>query len=314
MNDQPTPETPPYETEPASGAGTETTSTEGPGRLIREARERVQMSLDELSTKTRLPRSILAALEQDDFATLRDPVYVHGYYRKCCQFLTLSEATLLEAYQRMTGSARTAAPSKFLLVPDNTGFDSGPGRSMRWWWLLVLIVILLVVYWFLHGHTVSKPAVQSSAAVTLTPTHTTQQPKTEKHAAPLAQPSSPVSTVPASASTVAATATSPSNKTAAQTAVVATSEGQTGSTETTGDALVLTFAQNSWVRIKDSTGKLLLTGLVHAGTRRSLNGTPPYSVFLGYAPGVTVQYGGKTVDLKPETQSNSTARLSVPSN
>ncbi len=77
-------------------------------------------------------------------------------------------------------------------------------------------------------------------------------------------------------------------------------------------ALSLGFKATSWVRVEDSSGKVLLSGVVQSGDHQVLVGKPPYSLFLGNAPGVSVEYRGEVVDLKPFTKSNDTARLSVP--
>ncbi|MDN5874146.1 MAG: DUF4115 domain-containing protein, partial [Sinobacteraceae bacterium] len=56
----------------------------------------------------------------------------------------------------------------------------------------------------------------------------------------------------------------------------------------------------------------LFKGQMDAGRSQTLDGTPPYSVVLGNAPGVKLSYQGKQVPLSVATQPDSTARLSVP--
>ncbi len=76
--------------------------------------------------------------------------------------------------------------------------------------------------------------------------------------------------------------------------------------------LELRTAHASWIRIEDSNGKVLLSGTIPAGAHKTLRGTPPYSLFLGYAPGTTIEFAGSVVDLTPHTRQNSTARLTLP--
>ena len=80
-----------------------------------------------------------------------------------------------------------------------------------------------------------------------------------------------------------------------------------------GTQLVLEFGEISWARVEDASGKSLLSGVISPGDTQTLDGKPPYSVFLGNAPGVKVSFGGVPVDLKPFVKGNSTARFSVPS-
>ena len=80
-----------------SADATLSSATAGPGRVIRQARERARLGIEELASMTRLARSTLEALERDDFSTLTEAVYVRGYYRKCAKVLNLPEAELIAA-------------------------------------------------------------------------------------------------------------------------------------------------------------------------------------------------------------------------
>ncbi len=321
MIDKITPESPRPDVVASAGLETEQTINDSPGRLIRQARERVDMSLDELSAQTKLPHGVLDALERDDFKTLREPVYVRGYYRKCCKSLKLSEETLITAYQRKVGSSAPSSPSKFLLVPDNEVFGSSGSGSMRWWVVLVVVVAILVaIYWYLHNRTTSTavspiPVVPSSAIQKPnTPSPTSGEANTGGNAAIA------VTATPTSASSSVSDATPVEGRPGAvgsMTESLPATRHQNAaavpsSTSNATQSLTLNFNQTSWVRIEDSTGKMLLTGVIQAGGKKVLAGKPPYAVFLGNAPGVTVEYDDKTVGIQSFIQSNSTARFSVP--
>jgi cytoskeleton protein RodZ len=76
----------------------------------------------------------------------------------------------------------------------------------------------------------------------------------------------------------------------------------------------LDFKATSWVRVEDDNGKVLLSGVIQQGDHQVLSGKAPYSVFLGNAPGVKLEYHGAAVDLASHTRAkDNTARLSVPS-
>ena len=80
-----------------------------------------------------------------------------------------------------------------------------------------------------------------------------------------------------------------------------------------GLTLNLQFRETSWVRINDAEGRALMNGLMNGGTAQTVKeGTPPLSVFFGNAPGVVLEFNGQPVDLGPYTQSNRTARLTLP--
>lgn len=299
MIDKTQPESPDPDIDAPDTTDAEQADNDSPGRLIRQARERVQMSLDELAAQTKLSHGVLDALERDDFKTLREPVYVRGYYRKCCKSLKLSEATLIAAYQRMPGSAGPAMPSKLLLVPENEMFGSRGAGSLRWWvGLIIVIAVLAAVYGYLYSR--SNPAVVSpSATLKSNAVPTVAGNAMAVAVAVMATPT------PAASSTAAA----PTDKQAdTMSSPVVAAPAIPAETQ----SLTLIFDKASWVRVESSTGKLLLSGVIQAGAKQVLTGKPPYSVFLGNAPGVIVEYAGNAFNVQPFVKSNSSARFNVP--
>jgi cytoskeleton protein RodZ len=103
-------------------------------------------------------------------------------------------------------------------------------------------------------------------------------------------------------------------------AVVAPPKPEASKTETSSSTsaskatlpLEVSIHETSWVHIEDANGKLLLSRMMHPGDTQRVLGVAPYSVFVGYAPGVDLHYGDASVDLQPYSRDNSTARLKVP--
>ena len=77
-------------------------------------------------------------------------------------------------------------------------------------------------------------------------------------------------------------------------------------------SLSFNFHGTSWVRVQDATGHTLLTGVISAGEHQTVQGTPPFSVFLGNAPAVDVEYAGAPLKIDSYVKANSTARFNVP--
>ncbi len=71
-----------------------------------------------------------------------------------------------------------------------------------------------------------------------------------------------------------------------------------------GDRLVLHFSADSWVEISDGSGRRLMFGLGKAGQTRVLDGSAPFSILLGYAPGVEIEYNGKPYDQRRHIRNN----------
>ncbi|MGQ0620803.1 MAG: RodZ domain-containing protein [Panacagrimonas sp.] len=273
---------------------------------IRTARQKARLSVDELASRTRLARTAIEALENDAFDQLIEPVYVRGYYRKCAKVLGLAEEPLIAAYQAAYTPKPTISPARLRLA---SGGDLGTlkgGSSRRLVILAPLAAIVIsAAIWFGRQNletapgTGADPAVVGGAATPASPVVSDTMPPLE----PPIDPAAPSAPVDAGAAPVVDPAP-PAPDGATQELAVAPAASAT--------QLVLMFSAISWARVEDASGKALLSGVIGAGEQRVLDGRPPYSVFLGNAPGVKVQFGGQPVDLKAVMKGNSTARFSVP--
>lgn len=351
------------------------TGSAGPGRTIRQSRERARLSLEELAKETRLARATLEALERDDFSTLTEPVYVRGYYRKCAKVLNLSENELIASYDKLFAPKSQSIPTKLLLSNSDTMSPSGRrGGSRGMLATVVVVAVLTAAIWFVThdpsrfgfgdaaatgttevaasapaptpiplpppspiepsavtttsdgGATTATPATSTPAAslnldATLTsPSGTSSTPQSAPQpgtqtAPPSVSPSTAGGASPAPAtltpSTTLAGNTTAAAPTPAPTSAAVTIPAASGAAASSGP-LVLSFKSSSWVRIEDADGRLLLSGTIQAGDRQQLSGRAPYALFLGYAPGVSVEYNGRPIDTTPFVRQNSTARISVP--
>lgn len=305
----------------------------GPGRVIRQARERARLGIEDLATQTRLARSTLEALERDDFSQLNEAVYVRGYYRKCAKVLNLPEAELIAAYDKLYAPKNAPMPTKLLIGHSGStmGTQPGGGGASSWTLIIVIAAMLGAGAWFLTqdtGETAATPVALDDAtsaipageplpATAFDSTPSATGPSlavagslSDPAAAALAAPLAPTPGVELAPSTTLANA-NPEPSVPAADPVSAAAPASAVSASDPG-ALVLAFKSASWVRIEDADGRLLLSGTIQSGDRQVLKGRTPYSLFIGYAPGVTVEFDGKPFDLVPHIRQNSTARINLP--
>jgi transcriptional regulator with XRE-family HTH domain len=66
--------------------------------LLRNARQKQQISLDQASTATRIKPLFLEALEEGDYHLLPGPAYVTGFLRNYAQFLGLQPDEIVQEY------------------------------------------------------------------------------------------------------------------------------------------------------------------------------------------------------------------------
>lgn len=307
--------------EPAQDARPAEAAVPPPGQALKDARKAKGLSLDELVIQTKLPRSTLEAMEADDFRTLSEPVYVRGYYRKYVRALGIDEAPILAGYEAHGGGVMRR-PEVSLLVPDD------PRPTSRWPLVLAVVVLaaalLFGIRWLLdRDDTLQAPVAAETDGSTTQPAATRPS-----AAAPVVRPPATRSTPTAATANTGEAATVEPEPNIADDAAQPAAPARPLPAEPReqdsrppaavpapaavgADTLELVFEEDSWVRVEDETGERLLNGLVSGGQRRSLDGVPPYTVFLGYAPGVTVRYQGQDVPVAPHTRGNNTARFTV---
>lgn len=292
-----------------------------PGATIRAARTRAGLSLEELASRTRLTRQTLEAMEADAFEQLLEPVYVRGYYRKCARILEIPDQPLVDAYDRMYSPPPKAAPQRLRLASGGD-LGSSPRFSTRLAILAPLAAIILIsIIWMLRQGSTSTVPQSSVTMIDSGIDGTGAVIGSDPSTAPIGTDTTPPplesgATAPATEPTEVAPAPAPAPAPADPAAVAAvtpTEPPPPPAPTPVGTKLVLEFQEISWARVEDASGKSLLSGVISPGDTQTLDGKPPYSIFLGNAPGVKVSFGGVPIDLKPFVKGNSTARFSIPS-
>ena len=73
--------------------------------------------------------------------------------------------------------------------------------------------------------------------------------------------------------------------------------------------LAFLFARDSWVEVIDASGARLHQDLERAEDRLEVRGVAPFTITLGYAPGVQLEYNGEPIILVQHTNDNNVAKL-----
>ena len=76
------------------------------GILLRAKREQKQLSIGEVSERLKLPARQIEALENGDYNSLPEPVFVRGFLRSYGRFLDLDESTLNDALENVVPSEK----------------------------------------------------------------------------------------------------------------------------------------------------------------------------------------------------------------
>lgn len=182
------------------------------GDLLRQARERKGVTLEQVEAATRIRLKFLDALERGDYASLPGEVYVRGFVRSYASFLGLDPQEALSHHTPTSegASAPAEAPAASLVL-----VSMEPGRSLRSVIVALAVVasILLVILavqrqvWKLFPTPLAvKPALTSTSEPAPTDTQrpvpsATQAPTAEPTTEPAAEPSATTAPSPSPSAT-----------------------------------------------------------------------------------------------------------------
>jgi len=109
------------------------------GQWLRAARERRGLTIERLSTLTRIQKDMLRRIEEENWSDLPVEAYVRGFLRAYARAVDLDEGEVLAAHRR----ARAAAPPEVLRPPPQANLKIRPaGLTVA---LLILIVLLTII-------------------------------------------------------------------------------------------------------------------------------------------------------------------------
>lgn len=111
------------------------------GVLLRRARERRGLSLQQVAQITRIADRWMPALEEARLDQLPAPVFVAGYVRSYARAVGLDESDLLERYKDLA-QQRGAGVQALVLLPERTRSHDMPWRRAL---LLALPALLMMI-------------------------------------------------------------------------------------------------------------------------------------------------------------------------
>lgn len=249
------------------------------GQVLREAREAQNMTLEDVAMRLRLMHRQVEAMETDDFGSLGQPVFARGFVRNYARLMGLQPETLLA---RMEGAPAEPAPVAPAEPPMPSSWLTSPWLILLLLGVLVVVAVPISLYWWLNSD-----AGEAQHVVM-----------------PLKQESPPpvpavTSVVPNPADAPAEVPVSPTEPVVATEASVEADVPPVAASPASRSQLHLEFGEESWVEIKDASGRTLLRQLNPAGSSADIQGQPPFDVLIGNAAQARMTYNGRPIDLKP---------------
>ncbi|MDH0025936.1 RodZ domain-containing protein [Aeromonas caviae] len=288
----------------------------GPGQLLRNAREQLGWTREQVASRIHLRLTLIAAIEADTYDKHTSHTFIRGYLRAYAKLVGIPEETILAAYEKLG-----------LTPPDNIDMQSFSRRSRQQandsrlkvvTWLVILVLIGLSVAWWWQSTARRSAGDDALAATEMSATVNTP----EANVAPAVEVAEPV--LPAASDAVStqvvvsgATATLPVVATDASAAVPTDVSGAVSTAESTttepakAPQLKMSFTADCWLDVKDADGKTLFSGLKKANDELVLEGPEPLRFIIGAPMAVNLEYQGKSFDMS-RYNNGRTARFSLP--
>ncbi|HEY3858782.1 MAG TPA: RodZ domain-containing protein [Gammaproteobacteria bacterium] len=289
------------------------------GKELQTAREARGLSVHQLAVELHVSDAMINAMERGEYSALGEPVFVRGHLRNYARALGLPEAPVLAAYDQTQNKPQT--PTLVASVPHTAGIGMSP-RAREWSTrtataVVVLVLIGLAVSWWMRRPETpdTQPMASAPAATTAVAPAASTKPMTAlTDLADSATAQKPVkATAPAASKDSSAAAAHPAAKPAATASHAAALQPAPVVPVADRDLTHVKFILGaaSWVEVYDNNGKRLFYDLAPAGDNLALSGPGPLQVFLGNAPGVSIELEGAPFDLKPFLRSDNTARFKL---
>ena len=282
-----------------------------PGRILREARERLGLEQKDIASQLNLQVDTIDAVENDAAEKLPAPTYVRGYIRSYARMVQLDSDALIKLYEN-----EAAGPPE--IIPDikqhhQVSSTDKPVKAVTY--LITFALALLLLAWLQSHYVVDKNNQVTETPVEESSDHFTSPsypdsgipayeppasglslyseneliPRTEQDPSPLTDKLISEIEMPGA----------PDINAAISEATGTDDEENTSSFISTDDRVKFKITKDSWIEVYDSGNNKLYLGLAKSGEELDITGVAPFNVLLGYSPGVEVTFNGSKFDPEP---------------
>lgn len=252
---------------------------ETPGVILRRARLAAGFKKEQIASQLNLAVDKIKAMEQDKYHKFHSEVYVTGSLRAYANLLSVDADKLIATYDKFRRANKTAGDMLEPVIERR--IPSNDHHAGKWAGMAIAVVVLLL--WFLQpADRIEKPVITVAAIEDV-----------------------PVEIDVRDRSVIDSLGELPNA--ALQPVVAQVSEREGDPAE---DLLSLNFSGDCWVEVRDRDGQVILAEMRHAGDKVELTGLAPFKILLGYAPVVSMNYNGESININSNTRTNS-ARLVV---
>ena len=259
------------------------------GQRLKQAREKKNLSLEDVTSQTNILKRHLVALEEGDYESLPQPTFARGFAVNYGRFLGIDSQVINQSFDAQYPANLRQKYEDFKqnapLQPMGTlQRDSYGGLKINWFVVIgaivALVVAILVYRTIKNAHHENQPE-QIVQEVT---------PQEQTTGASLSNTGSAIN-MQAPASTPIATANS------------ASTPMSTGIATAGSSTLDIWIQANATINITDATGKVIMQGDYTRGGHQ-LTGQAPFNVQIDKVNNVSIDFNKQPMNIKQYAQNN----------
>jgi cytoskeleton protein RodZ len=235
------------------------------GRVLQQARIAAGLTVDDVSSATRVRLPIVHAIEADDFGPCGGDVYARGHIRTLAKAVRLDPGPLLAQFDADHGGRPAPTPAAPLFEAERIRPERrGPN------WTAAMVAAIVAVVGFV-GFTAVKGGGDDGGKNTEVADGV--KPSTSKNTSPTPKNDKPEGSKPDPSDSAIAAA--PQDKVTVQ---VSAADGK------------------SWISAKDHNGRLLFDGLLKQGESKTFQDSDKVNLVLGDAGAIQLYVNGKKIE------------------
>jgi cytoskeleton protein RodZ len=285
-----------------------TTSERTPGQRLRQAREALTWSIDDVAAKLKLKPRQVQAMEADAYGELPGATFVRGFMRNYAKLVQIDPEQLLDGLQGEAArdGATVSAPHEHIPYVERPYRKSNRALLGAAAAILVVVIGLLTLWrWEGSPQQAGSQVVSSSDVPAASPAPVASTPQgvsapNEPAPASILPPSGNGATQIASPD-VKPDATAASSDQAARPSTDAGGKPESISPQTDAApakaSVKLNFDATSWVQVRDGKGKVIFTRTGQPGGEHEFTAALPLKFIIGNAAKVKMTYNGEPFDL-----------------
>lgn len=299
------------------------------GAQLRQAREARGETVSDVAQALKLTARQVAAMEAGRLEVLPGAAFARGFLRNYARHVGFDPGALLTGLD----SAQRASAVELAPVSNAEGempVGGGATRPLKLpAGIIGLALVVLAAGWYFDWFRVPDesaaiadpvPTLLSAPDAANPPVDAAAPGEPQYSPAPMApveqasQPGAPADAVQPAPAAVPAPAAAAPAQASEPPAVAPGAPTENAAPEqkaaTDVDHLLFRFSGESWVEVRDASGSIVYSGVNAAGSTRTIQGRAPFSLVIGNAREVSLEYRGQPFDLTPHIRV-SVARVKV---